>query len=95
MRFLMLLKLTPHGRQHAESAAASLRMAAEEVLPEAGGVMTTWFMTFGQYDAVITGTCDESQQLAGFAAWINEQGYFESETLTGFDSTAYKPTIHG
>lgn len=95
MKFLMLLRLTAYGREHTEDAASRLRVAAEDVVPETHGTVESWFMTYGRYDAYIAGTCPDSEALAGFAAWFVEEGYFSSETLTGFEPQTFLPMHHG
>jgi uncharacterized protein with GYD domain len=95
VKFLMLLRLTAHGREHPEAAASRLQVAAEEVVPETDGAVESWFMTYGQYDAYIAGTCPNSGALAGFAAWFVQEGFFSSETLTGFEPQTFVPMHHG
>jgi len=95
VKFLMLLRLTARGREHPQDAASCLGVAADDVVPETNGEAESWGMTFGRYDAYIAGTCPDAEALAGFAAWLVDEGYFSSETLTGFEAQTFVPMHHG
>jgi uncharacterized protein with GYD domain len=88
-KFIVLLKLTTHGRTHGPEAAKSLETAAEQ-LREMDGKVNALHMTYGQYDAGIAGECPSDETLTSFIAWINDQKYFSTQTLIG----AAPSTIH-
>lgn len=64
------------------------------MLSEAGGVTKAAIMTYGRYDAAIVGGCSDQTVLTGVVAWINEQGYFSTETLIGVDPTTFEARKH-
>jgi len=93
VNFLALLKLTKQGRNQSDSAARHVNEVAR-VLSEAGGVTKAAIMTYGRYDAVIVGGCPDQTVLTGVVAWINEQGYFATETLIGVDPATFEARKH-
>ncbi len=87
MDFLMLLTLTDKGKL-GDNAKDGLE-AAIRVLEELEGTQKAWFMTLGQYDAVIVGEFPSEESLIGLTGWITEQGYFTVQTLYGFSASQY------
>jgi uncharacterized protein with GYD domain len=91
--FLVLLTLTTKGREYAEDAAKSLTTAGQ-VLLELGGKPETLLMTYGQYDAAVAGECPAQEALTGFVAWINDQGYYSTQTQVGVAPSTFIPYKH-
>ncbi|MGZ4198700.1 MAG: GYD domain-containing protein [Thermoleophilia bacterium] len=89
----MLLTLTEKGRNQGADAAASLRTAGR-VLVELNGTLATLLMTYGQYDATIVGDSPSEEALTQLVAWINEQGYFSTQTQIGVEPETFTPAKH-
>ena len=88
--FLILLTLTDTGRNAGESAASSLSDAARGHFATLNGKDFELKMTFGQYDAYITGSLDSLESITSYVAWLNEQGYFATQTLVCVDPVTYE-----
>lgn len=92
VRFLMLLRLTTQGRNQGQAAGVMLQSIYDSLnkVGEAREVM----MTYGEYDAVVSGTCNTPEALAAFAALVNDGGYYSTETLIGFEPEWFVPGKH-
>lgn len=91
--FLMLLTLTTQGRNQGENAAQNLT-PARAMLEELGGRASQVAMVYGQYDAFIAGVCPNQDTLTSFVAYINEQGYFSTQTMIGVKPETFVPSKH-
>lgn len=91
--FQVLLTLTTRGRENGTHAAQSLTTAGQ-VLLELGGKLGTLAMTYGRYDATVSGECPTQAALTQFVAWINDQGYYSTLTLIGVDPGTFVVPKH-
>jgi uncharacterized protein with GYD domain len=87
-QFNMLLTLTAKGREDPAAASASLT-AAGGVVSELGGTVTSLGLTYGQYDAVITGELPDTAAITSLAGWIQSQRFFATETLVGASQASF------
>ncbi len=91
--FLMLLTLTTQGRNQGENAAQNLT-PAQTMLEELGGRAKQVVMVYGQYDAYIAGVCPDQDTLTSFVAYMNEQGFFATQTMIGVKPEMFVPSKH-
>jgi uncharacterized protein with GYD domain len=100
LHFLMLLNMTPQGRVSVVETAADKLDAAEKILEKIGGKVVMTCMTFGQYDGFIAGYVAHESKMAAidgvmnFAAWVNEQGFFSTQTIIGANPKSYTRGKH-
>ena len=92
--YITLLNWTPEGIQNVKESPSRLRKA-KKAIKDAGGKMTAFYMTMGQYDmcAVIEAPDDETYARTMLA--IASVGAVKSETLRAFTEAEYRKIVGG
>ena len=81
--FVMLLRYTQQGIAKIKESPARLD-AAKKAAEKAGGKVHAWYLTMGQYDAVLISEFPNDEAGANFALSVGALGNVTTETLGGF-----------
>jgi uncharacterized protein with GYD domain len=90
--FVTLLRYTPQGIAKIKESPARLdagRKAAEKV----GGKIHVFYLTTGQYDAVIISEFPNDEALAKFSLSVGALGNVTTETLRAFTEAEYRNIV--
>jgi uncharacterized protein with GYD domain len=92
--FVILIRYTQQGIAKIKESPARLdaaRKAAEKV----GGRIHAWYLTMGQYDAVLITEFPNDEAGAKFALSVGALGNVTTETLKAFTETEYRQIVGG
>jgi len=92
--FVTLIRYTQQGIAKVKESPARLdsaRKAAEKM----GGKIHTWYLTLGQYDAVIISEFPNDDAVAKFFLSVGSLGNVTTETLRAFTEGEYRNIIGG
>jgi uncharacterized protein with GYD domain len=90
--YISLLRYTERGAQNIKDSPARLE-AAKQLFRARGGELKAWYLTFGQYDAVVISEGPDDETAAGLALAISSQGNIRTETLRAFTEDEYRKII--
>jgi uncharacterized protein with GYD domain len=92
--FVTLLRYTQQGIGKIKESPARLdaaRKAAEKV----GGKIHGWYLTMGQYDAVLISEFPNDEAAAKFMLSVGAMGNISTETLKAFNEAEYRSILGG
>ena len=69
--------------------------AAKKAAEKAGGKIHSWFLTMGQYDAVIISEFSNDEACAKFSLSVGALGNVTTETLKAFTEGEYRKIVGG
>jgi uncharacterized protein with GYD domain len=92
MNFVTLMTLTPKGRERLAAAAESLATVGKD-LEELGGKCGTLLVTYGRYDAIITGECPSPEAFAQLMGLLHGAGLYTTETHVGVHPVEFKHQV--
>ncbi len=92
--FVMLLRYTQQGLAKIKESPARLD-AAKKAAEKAGGKVHAWYLTMGQYDAVLISEFPNDEAGAKFALSVGALGNVTTETLKAFTETEYRKIVGG
>ena len=90
--FVTLLRYTQQGIGKIKDSPSRLdaaRKAAEGV----GGKIHSWYLTMGQYDAVLISEFPNDEACARFSLTVGALGNVSTETLKAFNETEFRKII--
>jgi uncharacterized protein with GYD domain len=91
---VMLLRYTQQGIAKIKESPARLD-AAKKVAEKVGGKVHAWYLTMGQYDAVLITEFPNDEAGAKFALSVGSLGNVTTETLKAFTEPEYRKIIGG
>ncbi len=92
--FVSLIRYTQQGMAKIKDSPARLD-AAKKAAEKAGGKIQTWYLTMGQYDAVIISEFPNDEACAKFTLSVGALGNVTTETLKAFTESEYRKIIGG
>ena len=92
--FVNLIRYTQQGIAKIKESPARLE-AAKRTAEKAGGRIHAWYLTMGQYDAVIISEFPNDEAVAKFALSVGALGNVTTETLRAFTEGEYRNIIGG
>lgn len=90
--YISLLRWSQKGIEDIKDSPARLDLA-KKAIKKAGGKMTTFLMTMGQYDMVVITEAPDEEVLAKVMLAIGSAGGVRSETLRAFTESEYRKII--
>jgi len=90
--FVTLLKYTQQGIAKIKESPKRLD-AAKKGAEKAGGRLHTWFLTMGEYDAVLISEFPNDEACAQFMLSVGAVGNVNTQTLKAFTETEYRKII--
>ena len=91
---VMLLRYTQQGIAKIKESPARLD-AAKKAAEQVGGKIHAWYLTMGQYDAVLITEFPNDEAGAKFALSVGALGNVTTETLKAFTETEYRKIVGG
>ena len=92
--FVNLIRYTQQGIAKIKESPARLE-AAKRTAEKAGGKIHAWYLTMGQYDAVIISEFPNDDAVAKFALLVGALGNVTTETLRAFTEGKYRNIVGG
>ena len=90
--YVTLLRFTHQGMTKIKESPTRLD-AARKVAEKVGGKFHTWYLTMGQYDAVIISEFPNDEAVAKFSLSAGALGNVTTETLRAFTEGEYRNII--
>jgi uncharacterized protein with GYD domain len=92
--FVTLIRYTQQGIARIKESPARLD-AAKKAAEKAGGKIHAWYLTMGQYDAVLISEFPNDEAGAKFTLSVGALGNVTTETLKAFTETEYRKIVGG
>lgn len=92
--FVSLLRYTQQGIAKIKDSPARLD-AAKKAAQKAGGKVHAWYLTMGQYDAVLISEFPSDEAGAKFTLSVASLGNVTTETLKAFTESEYRDIVGG
>ena len=92
--FVTLLRYTQQGIAKIKESPARLD-AAKKAAQKAGGKIHAWYLTMGQYDAVLISEFPSDEAGAKFTLSVGALGNVSTETLKAFTESEYRNIVGG
>jgi len=90
--FVALLRYTQQGIAKIKESPARLD-AAKKAAEKAGGKIHAWYLTMGQYDAVLISEFPNDEAGAKFTLSVGALGNVTTETLKAFTEAEYRKIV--
>ena len=90
--YVSLIRYTQQGIAKIKESPARLD-AAKKAAEKAGGKIHAWYLTMGQYDAVLISEFPNDEAGAKFTLSVGAQGNVTTETLKAFPEAEYRKII--
>ena len=90
--YITLIRYTQQGIQNMKESPERLDKAKEAIMA-AGGELKTFYLTMGQYDAVVISEVPDDQTMSKLLLSIGSQGSSRGETLRAFTEDEYRKII--
>jgi uncharacterized protein with GYD domain len=90
--YITLLRYTQKGIESVKDSPARLD-GAKKAFAAAGGGVKAFYLTTGQYDAIVISEFPDDQAMARAALAGGSQGFIRSETLRAFTEDEYRKII--
>jgi len=91
---VMLLRYTQQGIAKIKKSPKRLD-AAKKAAEKVGGKIHAWYLTMGQYDAVLITEFPNDEAGAKFALSVGALGNVTTQTLKAFTETEYRKIVGG
>jgi uncharacterized protein with GYD domain len=92
--YISLIRFTSKGIEDIKDSPGRLEAAKKGYLAM-GGELKQFYLTLGQYDAVVIGEAPDEQTAAKLALTIGSVGAIRTETLRAFTEEEYRHIIAG
>lgn len=92
--FVTLVRYTQQGISKIKESPARLD-AAKKGAEKVGGKIHGWYLTMGQYDAVLISEFPNDETAAKFMLSVGAMGNISTETLKAFNDAEYRSIIGG
>ncbi|MBZ5516133.1 MAG: GYD domain-containing protein [Acidobacteriia bacterium] len=90
--YVSLIRYTQQGIERIKESPARLD-AAKKAAQAAGGKIHAWYLTLGQYDAVLISEFPDDETGAKFTLEVGLLGNVRTETLKAFTEAEYRKII--
>lgn len=90
--YITLIRYTQEGSQKIKESPARLD-AAKQAFKAMGAELKAYYLTMGQYDAVVIGEAPNDETVAKLALSIGAAGAIRTETLHAFTEDEYRKII--
>lgn len=90
--YITLIRYTQQGVQNIKESPGRLD-AAKEAFKAMGAELKAYYLTMGQYDAVVIGEAPNDEVVAKLALSIGAAGAIRTETLRAFTEDEYRKII--
>lgn len=90
--YVQLINFTQQGVKDAEKGSERLDQA-KELMESLGGEMTAFYLTMGQYDAVVIAEFPDDETITRGTFRYLQEGTIETETMRAFNEDEYRNLI--
>ena len=90
--YISLLRYTQKGAENIKESPARLD-AAKKLFQSMGSELKAWYLTLGQYDAVVISEGPDDETAAKLLLMIAAQGNIRTETFRAFTEDEYREVI--
>ena len=90
--YITLLRYTQQGMKNIKQGPARLD-AAKQAFKAAGAEIKDFYLTMGQYDAVVVSEAPNDETTAKIALSIGSQGNIQTQTFRAFQESEYRKII--
>lgn len=90
--YIQLVNFTQHGVENAEQGPERLDQA-KELMESLGGEMHAFYLTMGQYDAVVVAELPDDEAVARGTLSYLQKGVVETETMRAFTEDEYRDLV--
>jgi uncharacterized protein with GYD domain len=90
--YITLVRFTKEGMTNIKDSPQRLDQA-KQAFKAMGAEMRAWYLTMGQYDAVVIGEAPDDETAAKLALAIGSQGAVKTETLRAWTEEEYRKLI--
>ncbi len=90
--YITLLKYTLQGIKNIKQGSDRLD-AGKQAYKAAGAEIKDFYLTFGQYDAVVISEAPDDETIAKIALSIGSQGNVQTQTFRAFSESEYRKII--
>jgi uncharacterized protein with GYD domain len=92
--FVTLIRYSQQGIARIKESPARLD-AAKKAAEGVGGKLHTWYLTMGQYDAVMISEFPNDEAAAEFSLYLGALGNVTNETLRAFTEGEFRNIVGG
>ena len=92
--FVSLIRYTQQGMTKIKESPVRLD-AGKRAVEKLGGKLHSWYLTMGQYDAVVISEFPNDEACAKFTLSLGALGNVTTETLKAFTEAEYRNIISG
>jgi len=90
--YISLLRFTQEGAKNIKESPARLE-GAKKLFQSMGGELKEWYLTMGQYDAIVVSEGPDDETAAKLLLMIGAQGNIQTETFRAFTEDEYRKII--
>jgi len=90
--YITLLRFTQQGVENIKESPARLDRA-KEAIKAAGGEMKAYYLTLGQYDAIVIGEAPSDEAYTSMLLATAATGTIRTETLRAFTEEEYRQIV--
>ena len=90
--YISLIRYTQKGIENIKQSPSRLD-AAKKAFESAGGKVHAWYLTMGQYDAVLITEAPDDETAAKVSLTLGALGNVRTETLKAFTEAEYRKII--
>lgn len=92
--YIILLRYTQQGIKNIKDSPARID-AARQAFRAAGADFTHWFLTLGEYDAVVIAQAPNDETMAKLLLSIGTLGNVSTQTLRAFTEDEFRKLVAG
>ena len=92
--YIILLRYTPQGIKNIKDSPARID-AARKAFQAAGADFKHWFLTMGEYDAVVIAEAPNDETMAKLILSIGALGNVGTQTLRAFTEAEFRQLVAG
>lgn len=90
--YITLLRFTEHGMESIQKSSARLH-EIKEIFKSKGAEVKSFYMTLGEYDAVVISEAPDGNTIAKLSLLIGSQGKVRTTTLRSFPEQEFREII--
>ncbi len=90
--YVIYVRYTQQGAQHIKQSPTRLE-ATRKAFAAAGAELKSWYLTFGQYDALIIADAPDAETISRLTLQLCSHGNVRTETVRAFTEEEYRQVI--
>ena len=90
--YIIYVRYTQQGAQHIKQSPTRLE-SARKLFAAAGANLKAWYLTFGQYDALMIAEAPDAETISRLTLHLCSLGNVRTETVRAFTEEEYNQVI--